>query len=134
MKTPRLISASAGVALACLAGFAPAAAQQLSALRIYPNLNSNIDHPLRYRPDGADFVIENGPEFFNRSLYGGNTAFRVDGGDKPSDAFAACYAKCVAAEAKEVVEERNAFKKEEEEVEREEAEERAEEEGLAAAP
>jgi beta-xylosidase len=28
-------------------------------------------------------VIENGPEFFNRSLYGGNTAFRVDGGDKP---------------------------------------------------
>ena len=83
MKTPRLISASAGVVLACLAGFAPAAAQQLSALRIYPNLSSNIDHPLRYRPDGGDFVIENGAEFFNRSLYGGNTAFRVDGGDKP---------------------------------------------------
>ena len=62
------------------------------------------------------------------------TVAAVDGGDKPSDAFAACYAKCVAAEAKEVVEERNAFKKEEEEVEREEAEERAEEEGLAAAP
>src|ERR1035438_3074807 len=31
----------------------------------------------------GDFVVENGPEFFNRSLYGGNTAFRVDGGDKP---------------------------------------------------
>ena len=30
-----------------------------------------------------DFVIENGKEFFNRPLYGGNTAFRVDGGDKP---------------------------------------------------
>ena len=28
-------------------------------------------------------MIENGPEFFNRSLYGGNTAFRVDGGDQP---------------------------------------------------
>ena len=28
-------------------------------------------------------MIEDGPEFFNRSLYGGNTAFRVDGGDKP---------------------------------------------------
>src|SRR5581483_2195803 len=38
---------------------------------------------LRYRPDGADFVIENGAEFFNRPLYGGNTAFRVDGGDRP---------------------------------------------------
>lgn len=28
-------------------------------------------------------MIENGAEFFNRPLYGGNTAFRVDGGDKP---------------------------------------------------
>ena len=48
-----------------------------------PNLVGNIARPLRYRPDAGDFVIENGPEFFNRSLYGGNTAFRVDGGDKP---------------------------------------------------
>jgi hypothetical protein len=48
-----------------------------------PNLTTNIDRPLRYRPDGADFVIENGKETFNRPLYGGNTAFRVDGGDKP---------------------------------------------------
>ncbi len=38
---------------------------------------------LRYLPDGSDFVITNGPEFFNRPLYGGNTAFRVDAGDKP---------------------------------------------------
>lgn len=59
-------------------GFAQPAASQLT-----PNLESNIERPLRYRPDGADFVIENGTEFFNRSLYGGNTAFRVDGGDKP---------------------------------------------------
>ena len=56
---------------------------QISASRITPNLVTNIDRPLRYRPDGADFVIENGAEFFNRPLYGGNTAFRVDGGDKP---------------------------------------------------
>src|SRR5262245_24102693 len=48
-----------------------------------PNLKGSIDRPLRYRPDGIDFVIENGPEFFNRSLYGGNTAFRVDAGDRP---------------------------------------------------
>ena len=58
-------------------------AEALSALRVFPNLASNIDRPLRYQPQGGDFVIENGPEFFNRSLYGGNTAFRVDGGDRP---------------------------------------------------
>ncbi|HEX7632201.1 MAG TPA: DUF4450 domain-containing protein [Lacunisphaera sp.] len=56
---------------------------QPAAVRLTPNLESNIDRPLRYHPDGADFVIENGTEFFNRPLYGGNTAFRVDGGDKP---------------------------------------------------
>lgn len=48
-----------------------------------PNLEGQIDRPLRYRPEGVDFVIENGTEFFNRPLYGGNTAFRVDVGDKP---------------------------------------------------
>lgn len=57
--------------------------QPLGARAISPNLVDNIDRPLRYRPDGSDFVIENGAEFFNRSLYGGNTAFRIDGGDKP---------------------------------------------------
>lgn len=58
-------------------------AQEISAPKIYPNLRPNIERPLRYRPDGPDFVIDDGREFFNRSLYGGNTAFRVDGGDKP---------------------------------------------------
>ena len=48
-----------------------------------PNLEGKTQRPLRYGADGPDFVIENGEEFFNRSLYGGNTAFRVDGGDKP---------------------------------------------------
>lgn len=60
-----------------------ALAQAPAAQQLVPNLESNIERPLRYRPDGADFVIENGAEFFNRPLYGGNTAFRVDGGDKP---------------------------------------------------
>jgi hypothetical protein len=46
------------------------------------NLVGSIDRPLRYHPEGTDFVIENGAEFFNRPLYT-NTAFRVDGGDKP---------------------------------------------------
>jgi hypothetical protein len=54
-----------------------------AALRLTPNLADNIERPLRYRPDGVDFVIENGAEFFNRPLYGGNTAFRSDAGDKP---------------------------------------------------
>jgi hypothetical protein len=48
-----------------------------------PNLEGQLERPLRYRPDGMDFVISNGPEFFNRPLYGGNTAFRADAGDKP---------------------------------------------------
>ncbi len=84
MRLPRPVSRCArGLAIVFLAAAFPAAGQQLSALRIFPNLAGNIDRPLRYRPDGADFVIENGGEFFNRSLYGGNTAFRVDGGDRP---------------------------------------------------
>jgi len=36
---------------------------------------------------GTDFVIENGGEFFNRPLYGTNTAFRVDAGDRPEFAL-----------------------------------------------
>lgn len=52
-----------------------------------PNLESNIDRTLRYHPDGEDFVIENGTEFFNRPLYCCNSAFRVDGGDKPQFSF-----------------------------------------------
>lgn len=48
-----------------------------------PNFADRIERPLRYRPEGTDFVIENGTEFFNRPLYGNHTAFRVDAGDKP---------------------------------------------------
>src|ERR1022692_3751645 len=48
-----------------------------------PNLVDNIARPLRHTPDGQEFVIENGGEFFNRPLYGGNTAFRADAGDQP---------------------------------------------------
>ena len=43
--------------------------------------------PLHYQPDGTDFVITNGEEFFNRPLYGGNTGFRVDAGDRPEFAL-----------------------------------------------
>ncbi len=74
--------ASRLVLLSLLVG-AGASGQNPSAARIQPNLVDNIARPLRYTPDGQDFVIENGGEFFNRPLYGGNTAFRVDAGDQP---------------------------------------------------
>jgi Domain of unknown function (DUF4450) len=48
---------------------------------------------LRYHPDGTDFVIDNGTEWFNRPLYGPHTAFRIDGGDKPEFALLHTAAK-----------------------------------------
>ncbi len=48
-----------------------------------PLLQKDVARPLRYRPEGTDFVIENGTELFNRPLYGNNTAFRIDAGDQP---------------------------------------------------
>jgi len=71
------------VGLLGAAGLSPLAAQAPGATRLTPNLYSNIERPLRYTPEGEDFVIVNGGEFFNRPLYGGNTAFRVDAGDQP---------------------------------------------------
>ncbi len=48
-----------------------------------PTFAENTARPLRYRPENGDFVIINGGEFYNRPLYGGNTAFRADAGDMP---------------------------------------------------
>ena len=73
----RLGAAVAGLCVGSLPAQVP------SAEKLWPNLVDNIDRPLRYTPDGEDFVITNGGEFFNRPLYGGNTAFRVDAGDRP---------------------------------------------------
>ncbi len=50
---------------------------------VRPTFEGQTARPLRYVPEGRDFVIENGAEFFNRPLYGGNTAFRADAGDRP---------------------------------------------------
>jgi hypothetical protein len=47
------------------------------------NFAGQIERSLRYLPDGRDFVITSGVEFFNRPLYGMNGPFRADGGDKP---------------------------------------------------
>jgi hypothetical protein len=79
----RLIGLGACAAVIALAGVAPAFSQPPAATSLHPNLIGQTDKPLRYTPDHGDFVIRNGAEFFNRSLYGGHTGFRVDGGDKP---------------------------------------------------
>ena len=47
------------------------------------NFTNQTARPLRYWPVGTDFVITNGAEFFNRPLYGLNSSFRIDGGDRP---------------------------------------------------
>ncbi|MGA2751853.1 MAG: DUF4450 domain-containing protein [Verrucomicrobiota bacterium] len=52
-------------------------------LNAHGNFAGQIERPLRYFPDGRDFVITNGVEFFNRPLYCMNAPFRADGGDKP---------------------------------------------------
>ena len=80
----RLVAAL--LALYTLAGAAPAEAphaQAPAASALTPNLAGRLERPLRYTPDDGDFVIANGAEVFNRPLYGGNTAFRVDAGDRP---------------------------------------------------
>src|SRR5215207_3907428 len=69
-------AARAGLILTVLASlFIPLAAQG--------NFVGRTARPLRYHPEGTDFRIENGAEFCNRPLYGTNTAFRVDAGDRP---------------------------------------------------
>ncbi|MBN1359966.1 MAG: DUF4450 domain-containing protein [Sedimentisphaerales bacterium] len=66
---------------------------------VRPTVEGAPARPLRYRPDGKDFVIENSREFFNRPLYaydsppvgeegqressGRSRGFRVDAGDMP---------------------------------------------------
>lgn len=45
------------------------------------------ERAIHYRPEGKDFVAINGTLRFNRALYGGNTAFRVEAGDLPEFAL-----------------------------------------------
>jgi hypothetical protein len=45
------------------------------------------ERPVRYRPDGGDFVIVNGGRRFNRALYGIHGAGRVEAGDLPEFSF-----------------------------------------------
>jgi hypothetical protein len=49
--------------------------------------NPGEARPARYTPDKGDFVITNGSELFNRPLYGGNSGFRIEAGDRPEFAL-----------------------------------------------
>src|SRR5436853_2427498 len=51
------------------------------------NLWHGIQREIHYKPDGKDFLLVNGHKRFNRALYGGNTAFRVEAGDLPEFAL-----------------------------------------------
>ena len=65
----------------------PALAQMAPPSATASPLWHNEARTLRYRPDGTDFVIENGTKRFTRALYGTNTAFRVETGDLPEFAL-----------------------------------------------
>jgi len=45
------------------------------------------ERPMNYRPEGRDFVVENGRHRFNRPLYAGGTGFRSEAGDRPEFGF-----------------------------------------------
>lgn len=45
------------------------------------------ERTMHYQPDGNDFICVNPYKKFNKALYGGNTAFRVESGDLPEFAL-----------------------------------------------
>src|SRR5476651_460997 len=57
--------------------------QELYPIKLSDSLWHNEQRELRYHPEGSDFVITNGNRLFTRALYGTNTAFRVEAGDRP---------------------------------------------------
>ena len=60
---------------------------EMSAITTNQDYWHGVERSIRYRPDGKDFIITNGDKRFNRALYGGNTAFRVEAGDLPEFAL-----------------------------------------------
>ncbi|MEZ0538161.1 DUF4450 domain-containing protein [Fibrella arboris] len=65
----------------------PAYSQELYPIKLPATLWHNQQRELRYRPEGTDFVITNGNRLFTRALYGTNTAFRIESGDRPEFAL-----------------------------------------------
>jgi hypothetical protein len=62
-------------------------AQELYPVKLSERLWHSEQRELRYKPDGKDFVITNGNRLFTRALYGTNTAFRAEAGDRPEFAL-----------------------------------------------
>jgi len=62
-------------------------AQELYPISLDTTVWHGINRTLRYHPQGTDFVIENGDRLFTRALYGTNTAFRIETGDRPEFAL-----------------------------------------------
>jgi hypothetical protein len=85
MRSLQASSIVLGLSLALAAVSQPAtnASRPELLFRPHGNFSNNVARPLRYWPINGDFVITNGAEFFNRPLYCLNSAFRIDGGDKP---------------------------------------------------
>jgi hypothetical protein len=81
MRTPFHFCVQAGLALSLLAG-GVRAAETPKALTA-----ETLERPVRFKPTGQDFVVENGTARFNRPLYGPHTAFRVDAGERPEFGF-----------------------------------------------
>lgn len=65
----------------------PPASSGFGGADIVPNRAETITRPLRYRPDGTDFVAVAGDGHFNRPLYAARTSFRIDAGDRPEFAL-----------------------------------------------
>jgi hypothetical protein len=61
--------------------------QEPYPVKLSANQWHNKEQELRYKPDGSDFVIVNGKRLFTRAIYGTNTAFRVEAGDRPEFAL-----------------------------------------------
>lgn len=65
-----------------------AASVVLAASMVVPlTAEPGAERPMSYRPEGGDFVVENGRHRFNRPLYAGNTGFRSEAGDRPEFGF-----------------------------------------------
>ena len=61
--------------------------QELYPIKLSANQWHDKEQELRYKPDGRDFVIVNGKRLFTRAIYGTNTAFRLEAGDRPEFAL-----------------------------------------------
>ncbi len=60
---------------------------QIHAQQAGTKLWHGKERTMHYQPQGSDFVLYKGTRKFNRALYGGNTAFRVEAGDLPEFAM-----------------------------------------------